>query len=343
MIVVNVPIEELESRYSAQWANWFHVELCKKGYTTIPIHPSTLRSEIKDGAFLDVVGTHYAKASQIQRICQLIDDGTIPRNERVVFLFQDGWFPVEQLAYIRDGLKCHDWRFVGLFHDGNWDVWDFVTRSNMYVWGEELENAWFKIYDRVVVASEYHERVLLETRIIPNHKIEVIPWKVEVPKELLEYPSKKENIVVFPHRLTEDKQPELFRKLIHDEKILPKDWIAVRTRDEKLDKRSYYQLLAKSKVVVSTALLEMFGISMIEAVMLGCYPIVPDRLAYREIFRDPFRYRGYSDLCDKLRDVVTRDSGFKHIAEHTPFKSQFHQKLIDDSFFEDLFDILETV
>ena len=52
----------------------------------------------------------------------------------------------------------------------------------------------------------------------------------------------------------------------------------------------YQSVLVESDVVLSTALHDFQGISVLEAVAAGCTPLVPDRLAYPEFFDKPFRY-----------------------------------------------------
>lgn len=64
------------------------------------------------------------------------------------------------------------------------------------------------------------------------------------------------------------------------------------------DRQAYLELLQRSQVVVSTAVHEFFGLSVIEATWCGARPLVPDRLAYRELL--PAEYR-YSDLAPALR------------------------------------------
>jgi glycosyltransferase involved in cell wall biosynthesis len=62
----------------------------------------------------------------------------------------------------------------------------------------------------------------------------------------------------------------------------------------------YFALLGRCQLAVSTAVHEFFGIAMLEAVHLGARPLVPDRLAYRELFPAELRYARDEDLAGEL-------------------------------------------
>ena len=66
----------------------------------------------------------------------------------------------------------------------------------------------------------------------------------------------------------------------------------------------YERLLSRADIAVSTAAHEFFGVSMLEATHFGAYPLVPDRLAYPEIFAAPHRYRDDADLVDRLEACI---------------------------------------
>ena len=59
-------------------------------------------------------------------------------------------------------------------------------------------------------------------------------------------------------------------------------------------------------MAVSTAVNEFFGIAMVEASYAGCMPLVPDRLAYRELYPARFRYPNVDELTSMLRECVVR-------------------------------------
>lgn len=52
----------------------------------------------------------------------------------------------------------------------------------------------------------------------------------------------------------------------------------------------YQALLCSCHIVLSTALHDFQGLAVLEAVAAGCVPIVPDRMAYRELFASAYRY-----------------------------------------------------
>ena len=66
---------------------------------------------------------------------------------------------------------------------------------------------------------------------------------------------------------------------------------------------------SNADVVVSTAYHEFFGVAVVEAAICGCYPLVPQRLVYPEIFgnsKDSFCYRTDQQMFKILRDFCNK-------------------------------------
>ena len=79
-------------------------------------------------------------------------------------------------------------------------------------------------------------------------------------------------------------EPECFRKAREElsHRILHWGYVS--------NYQDYLRLLKKGDIVVSTALHEFFGIAVLEAVRCGCRPLLPDDLAYPEIFHPQYLY-----------------------------------------------------
>ena len=86
----------------------------------------------------------------------------------------------------------------------------------------------------------------------------------------------------------------------------------------------YARLLWQSDLVISTAIHEFFGISVLEAIYCGAWPLLPNRLSYPELLPDSLHadhlYCDFDDLLAKLRWAVThptavRASNLSGIAE----------------------------
>ena len=74
-------------------------------------------------------------------------------------------------------------------------------------------------------------------------------------------------------------------------------------------REEYEKWLKRGAVVISTAMQENFGISVIEAMIMGCVPLLPDRLSYPEIlpeeFHEHFLYKNRHDLMEKLFLIIS--------------------------------------
>lgn len=70
------------------------------------------------------------------------------------------------------------------------------------------------------------------------------------------------------------------------------------------DQASYWQWLKRMDIVVSTADHEFFGVGVIEAAMAGARPVLPNRLAYPEVFATKDGQAGGAIFYDCLEELV---------------------------------------
>jgi glycosyltransferase involved in cell wall biosynthesis len=68
-------------------------------------------------------------------------------------------------------------------------------------------------------------------------------------------------------------------------------------------RNDYARLLAQGDIVVSTARHEFYGISVIEAVRAGCFPLLTNSLSYPELFPSQYLYEK-GDLFNKLHTAL---------------------------------------
>lgn len=311
MKILNIPIEPLPERYSEDWDIWFKefFEL-KEDIELTTIYGEEVSNKIEHGSFLDVVNTNIYKTSQLQKIMKYLKE--INEDEKVVLFFHDLWFPgLINIAYIRDGLGLKNVFITGCLHAGSYDNFDFLAKQEMNCWAEAFEESLFNIADKVFVATRFHKNLINETFSFDYHDIADNICITGFPiAELDQYNTqKKEKIVVFPHRLDSEKQPDIFDTLAEQLSEKYPEWQFIKSKEVCKTKKEYYELLSKSYIAISTALQETWGIAMQEAVLLDCIPIVPNRLSYSEMYAERYKYETALDMLYKVELFIKKFNG----------------------------------
>lgn len=77
-------------------------------------------------------------------------------------------------------------------------------------------------------------------------------------------------------------------------------------------KNDYYNWLKRSDIVISTSIQENFGISIVEAIAYGCFPLLPNRLSYPELIPADYSssciYDSEDELAEKLINLLRSDA-----------------------------------
>ena len=291
-----IDLESVESRYTKQWKTHFPSLLKSKGIDVTVIEgPTDIPAATTPGAFLNFGGTNIYKSAQLEQIAKLFCEGKIKDGD--YFLYTDAWNPtVIQLKYMAEllGIKL---RIGGMWHAGSYDPQDFLGRLiGDASWVRKAEMSMYDCYDDNFFATKFHIDLFTYTfwdddRDIDRqllHSIRQVGWPMEyIETDLSEYANlAKEDIILFPHRIAPEKQPEVFDYIAEQ---MP-EYQFIKCQELNLTKPEYHTLLGRAKLVFSANLQETLGISVYEGLVVGAIPIVPDRLSYSEMWSESFKY-----------------------------------------------------
>lgn len=351
-----VDIEPVETRYTAQWKSHIPRLLEHHGHlVTVISGPSDIPAATTPGAFLNFGGTNIYKARQVETIGRLFCNGSIKAGDQ--FIFTDAWHPgIINLKYMSELLKIPI-AIHGLWHAGSYDPQDFLGRLIGGVpWVRHAEKSMFHCIDYNYFATDFHIEMFIRNQYGfenpwieddvsdavsgTNPKIIRSGWPMEYMSDILEpYTTlEKENIVLFPHRIAPEKQPEIFRDLA---KSFPNYQFVV-CQDQQLSKHEYHTLLGKSKLVFSANLQETLGISWYEGALVGAIPMMPNRLSYSEMAMKEFLYpnewteswESYTKHKDQI--VAQIDHYIKNFDRYRDLVKQQAQELTDKFFSADV-------
>ena len=159
-----------------------------------------------------------------------------------------------------------------------------------------------------------------------RNKSDVLPVVIS-PIEASE--AKNKELILRNHRWEYDKAPQVFTDAIlqlnkirpnfelallgHRSTIKPDALLEIEQKlgdkiiiNEKVSKHDYRNYLSRSAIIVSTAIHEFQGLSVLEAISAGAVPLVPDDLCYREQYGKEYRYQAGDSkaLAEKLSSYL---------------------------------------
>lgn len=297
MTIYIVDLEAVDTRYTKEWKKYLPVQLKRHTNSKIEvISGGNTPQATTPGAFLNFGGTNVYKAKQMQQIGELFCNGKIKDGD--YFLYTDAWNPtVLQLRYMAELLGINI-RIGGLWHAGSYDPQDFLGRLiGDKPWVRNAERSMFETYDNNFFASDFHINMFVDTfnefgnyvgLTTDKTKVRRVGWPMEyLEGSMSAYKGMdKKDIILFPHRIAPEKQPDIFYDL---KDALPQYEFVV-CQEKELSKNEYHNLLGEAKMVFSANLQETLGISWYEGCLVDTMPLVPDRLSYTEMAIDEFKY-----------------------------------------------------
>ena len=320
-VVINLPIEPIQNRYSVQWDAWFRQAFVRNNIPVI--HASGREHEqvpLNPSHFSNPVLTWKWKFQQLYQLVNVIDCRS--DIDRFVVFLQDGWMPGTEALEFISKIAGVPIRVCAFWHAGSYLGTDILNEHKCDWWSAASESAWLAIAHTIFMGSEYHKKAVGPFPSIKK-KIIVTGCPIDVPLSLSTSKA-REPIVIWPHRPSPGKCPELFDRLAAEPRF--KDVQFIKTTNVCKTKEEFYQLLRRAKVAVSTAAHETFGISMVEAACSGCHIAVPNSLSYPELFTGDLRYDNYEQLVELVEAHLKEEKPYQY-----PLQNQYQQKFVTDT------------
>ena len=288
-----IPIEPIDQRYTKQWYDNIPLILQKEiaernlFYKVVTIDGDDFKPDVRtEGAFLDFGATNVYKATQAAEVSKLFSNGKVKAGDK--FLITDAWnFIITPIKYMSDLLDIPV-EVHSIWHAGAYDPSDILGYKMSKPWPSHVEKSWYYSSDYNYYATDFHKDMFLRNLEIPLED-QTRAVRSGQPHELIvnsltQYQdTPKTDTIMWPHRYNADKQPEIAENLAME-------FDMVITQKMNLDKADYYAKMGTCKAIFSCALHENLGISVMEAVLAGAIPIVPDRCSYAEMYLPEFKY-----------------------------------------------------
>lgn len=324
-------IEPHEQRYTGEWQKYLPKQL--KNYIQtknlvdwkVKIVPTIATSgKLPKGAFLNFAETNLYKSFQVSAFSKEVENGAVQKGDRV--LFTDAWHPgVIHCKYMSYMLRL-DLTIDVMWHAGSYDKNDLLgVRHRPYkIWSYAFEKSVFEAADRNYFATEYHRDLFFkEIKPYKKQSAKIVGWPMEYLPDLLKgrHLHTPKDVIVFPHRISPEKQPQIFREL----KPYLRKYELIFAQGSKLSKSEYHDLLSRSRACFSASKQETLGIGTYEAMLCGAIPIVPTSLSYREIYGGLCYSSGWTKNLKKAKHHLQDLANFTHgkIAHNSP--AQMHQ------------------
>lgn len=343
-MLINLPIEPYEERYTAQLNNWVEMELEKHNVEYVTVYGDTLSDTIDEGQVLDGTGRPYYCLTQMSKIMKMMRNNEIKSGDKI--FTTDIWIHgLEAIPYAAT-IQKKNIELYGFNCAGTFEKYDFLNQTGMTKWGQYLEKAWFKAAKKIFFASNTLRQMAYEAEMFWGERKKAIVTglafnSTDVYNTIEEHPE-KENIVIFPHRWDNEKRPDMFLLLATIIKEQRPDIRFIITTGRKklggtadtknainlqqsrtveiyegMNKVDYYRLLAKSKIIFSSALQDTIGNCMLEAITHGCTPVATDDVSYHEYLPEEFLYYTIFEATIKVLQYIDKPVDcFKYIEKY---------------------------
>jgi len=305
----------------AAWADWLVANFKQFNWSKVELSGRHFRWRIR-GNPLSWLNKLPENNPDLILATSMVDLATLKGlNPRLVNIPCLYYFHENQFAYpiSKHQLESIEPKMVQLYGALSADLCFFNSAFNQSSFLQGVDNLLNKLPDEV-----------------PPHIVELLAQKSQVLPVVIQpikqTQEKNKKLILWNHRWEYDKAPEIFYQalLILKERKIEFQLALLGSRhiqkspalqqieteldpyilyNAKVSKTDYQKILSQSALVVSTAIHEFQGLSMLEAVSAGAVPVVPNDLCYQEQYPEFYRYPAgdYGALADKLEAFLSKE------------------------------------
>ena len=283
--IIFVPQYPTKMRYQSWWFWKFPEELRKAGFNVLTLgedYAAQLEAETGDiEMFSPIDKAIDFETAQINEYMNL----TL-KDDDILFL-ADISFPgfFTGALYHKKPKRC--FAFCHATSKNNLDYFAPVHYSKFPV-----EESHAQMFKAVFIGSYYHDMKIHW----PNALVTRLPYP-----PLGFFKSEKKYDIISTSRPTPQKVDKEIEKLVEDEfktKVVRKE------HDNWVD---YYTFLNRSKVLLITSKEETFGYQVVDAVMVGCIPLTPNKFSYPELLPRDYLYDNREELLERIEEALDGD------------------------------------
>ena len=342
-----LPIEGYEERYTNQLDTWVTSKLKERNVEFVKVEGGQAFNNIKQkpiqhGQVLDAIGRPQWCLNQTLYLLDQLKRGELKNNDKIFTM--DIWqFGLEALKYASQ-VKGINLEFYGFNCAGSFEPYDFINLTGIGKWGQHLERAYFEFYTKIFFASEKLRNMAYNAQMFSDKNKAVITGLAFNSKYILDQVGfttqdrafsslHKSKTVVFPHRYDMEKNPDFYLDVAEKFKNENINFVITTGRKtlkgtanydraqklasegklyiyEGLNKKDYYDILLHAMIVFSSAKQDTIGNAILEAITLGCTPVVNTGVSYEEFLPSKYIYTDQSldEACDLILKYIDQPS-----------------------------------
>uniref|UniRef100_A0A7C3WPA2 Glycosyltransferase n=1 Tax=Dictyoglomus turgidum TaxID=513050 RepID=A0A7C3WPA2_9BACT len=295
MIYILPPLP-VKNRYSQDW-----IDVWKRELNKLKVNYKIIGEEKAVDLTYYFTNPIEALKYESKQILELVK--VLKKKDKILVLDTD--FPGLMVPVIHLLKKIYKIKVYGYLHAGSWcekDIYENIKGK------KELEESMFKTYDKIFVATNYHKRKIESyfRKKFKNIKVVGFPfYEEDVYRYVKPMPFSKKTRIVIVGR-PEQSYQNMLKKLVNHKMALFDNKRIVFLKAN--NRKEYFKKLNEAKLVISVKKEETFGLSILEAYVLGSIVLCPNNFSYREVVKDKrLLYNSLKDLKEKIKKYIVLD------------------------------------